>query len=308
MTAMPRLITRTDALTRLLSAIVAVPDGVKLSIPQLRDALVSQADVLAGIETLVAAGEIEAATLRPAVKVAEPCPETSLVTGAALADELVSYAERHRLAAWRVAQHLFGGRNGISRLRRSAHPHKATILKVRAFLAAPPPPGFERQAAGGPRVADVGGVSGEALAVELDALIADHGLSKGAVGRLLYGQSSGVETLRKSSPRRATVAKVRALLAEVERWIAGGCPEATSPIDQLKRGGSLRRVTKPARPAGVELPPPAVAVRKQPSTGPLPTSLKPGDVAWCGQCEQRVGAAKAAKCPSRWCSLKEQAA
>jgi hypothetical protein len=37
---------------------------------------------------------------------------------------------------------------------------------------------------------------------------------------------------------------------------------------------------------------------------PVLTRLKPDEVAWCEQCDRRVGGAKAAQCPSPFCSLK----
>lgn len=40
----------------------------------------------------------------------------------------------------------------------------------------------------------------------------------------------------------------------------------------------------------------------------LQTFLKPAEVAWCEQCDQRVSGAKASRCTSRFCSLKEQQA
>jgi len=47
--------------------------------------------------------------------------------------------------------------------------------------------------------------------------------------------------------------------------------------------------------------PPPVATR-------LATSLRPAEMAWCEQCDQRVSGAKAAACPSQFCSLKVKAA
>lgn len=41
---------------------------------------------------------------------------------------------------------------------------------------------------------------------------------------------------------------------------------------------------------------------------PPPTHLKPDEMAWCSQCDQRVSGAAAAKCASRFCSLKAKAA
>jgi hypothetical protein len=69
MTAAVRLIDRVDVLQQLLAAVAAVPAEGKLSIPALRDALVSQADVLEGVQTLVLAGELDRATLRPVAQI-----------------------------------------------------------------------------------------------------------------------------------------------------------------------------------------------------------------------------------------------
>jgi hypothetical protein len=314
MNAPLRLIHRTEVLQQLLTAIAAVPAGVRLRIPQLRDILVSQADIIAGIETLIIAGELDAQTLRPP-PVAEPHPSqprsgagdpfSRPVTGAKLADALGAYVERHDLSLWRVSVHLFGGRNSVSRLRGISRPRPATIAKVREFLDAPPPRDMARQRGGGAHFAEVG-VSGADLAAELDALISRHGLSKAAVGRHLYNTSSGVELLRKSHPHAATVAKVRALIED-------------PPIAKLRSRVAAPNRSKPARaaPAGKREPdgggvstPAAVPAPEPdpppqpPAIGPDSTWLKPAEIAWCEQCEQRVSGTKAAACTSPWCKLK----
>lgn len=347
----PRLILRTDVLGQLLAAIAAVPAGQSLHIPALRDALINQGDVISGIETLIAANELDPATLRPPAgsaaapepplppllprrgadqsgaelfgrilavaerrglsrrqvsvevfgngtalyelqkpapgpdrlakietwlaKAAEPAggeeppkpepegestppsapiadpvgtatgssataqgrahasppesgdgeaksaeqpgrcppsPPAPAPSGAELADALAAYARQHGLALWRVSQHLFGGRSAVSRLRHGT-PRQTTIDKVTAFLSGSPPAELAAQPAGGRRVADVDGVTGAALADQVDALIEKHGLSKSRVGLYLYGNRHGVEVLRHSNPRRATVEKVRGFLA-----------------------------------------------------------------------------------------------
>jgi hypothetical protein len=293
----------------------AVPAGVRLRIPQLRDVLVSQADIIAGIETLIIAGELDAQTLRPVSRpveppVAEPVapPLGTRRSGRALADALEAYAERHGLATCRLSHHLLGGRNAIKRLRRST-PQRATAERIEALLAGPPPAGLERRAAGGSRVAENGGVSGASLAAELDALIADHGLSKVRVGMHVYGNSHGVELLRRSNPRRKTVARVRALLAD-------------PPLDDLRSRATTTFGTTAAQPAraapagkrepdggGVSTPAAVPAPEpdpppQPPATGPESTWLKPAEIAWCEQCEQRVSGTKAAACTSPWCKLK----
>lgn len=333
-----RLITRTDVLQALLAAVAAVPAGERLHIPKIRDALVSQDDVIRGIEALIIAGELDAETLRPSIEIAEeangpdqpdaegaaggsgqevppepsapppsaPMPtRTSVLTGPALADQLTDYARAHGLALSRVGNHLMGSPSGISRLRvRGRRPQQKTVDRIRAFLASPPPASLKAQPKGGPRVPDVGGITGAELAAKIEALIAKHGLSKTQVGKHLMGQASGVETIRRHHPRRKTVARIEAFLAD-------------PPIDKLKAKTSpAPRADGPmsAQPGAIDVKgvvglPPRDLPRPSPQPAPiepLPTIVQPGAVAWCDQCEQRVGHAKAAACMSRWCDLKEQ--
>jgi hypothetical protein len=80
----------------------------------------------------------------PIADAAEPPPQ--LPTGAQLADELDAFIATHGLAKTKVAEHLFGTRNYIERLRKRC-PYRATIEKVRTFLAAPPPAMLKSEAA-----------------------------------------------------------------------------------------------------------------------------------------------------------------
>jgi hypothetical protein len=62
---MSRLIESPAAERQLLAAITAQPEGAKLSIPRLRDALLNQGDVLGALQRMVADGRIDAQRLRP---------------------------------------------------------------------------------------------------------------------------------------------------------------------------------------------------------------------------------------------------
>jgi hypothetical protein len=340
------------ARAQLLAAIAAVPAGVKLGIPQLRDALVSQADVLAALQRLVDEGALDAATLRaplearansqPPARISggpiQPNRRASSlsdapiqpnrragerVSGAALAAELTDYAKRHGLALSRVGAHVFGNKSIIMRLRHPGRvPQQRTIAKARAFLSAPPPPGLEPRPAGGARIADCGATGAE-LADELEAMIAEHQLSKTAVGLHLYGHRSGVDVLRRSNPRRSTVAKVRALLADppldrlrgkssrngVAAADGGGDGEPARRERPSTAAPALRGAQSPERvidvPRRVPPSPPQAVAEPRRVEGPAPTFLSPAERAWCGQCEALKSGAAAAKCTSPWCKLKE---
>lgn len=278
-----RLIDQPSVREQLLAAVAAAPAGVKLSIPQLRDALVSQADVLAGLEWLVRTGELDRATLRPPMEAAGAEPPAgdastqpaggsvtgarssvrpSTPTGAQLTAMLDAYVERHGLARNRVGMHLFGSQGALVRLRRTPAPRPPTVAKVRAFVAGDPPPGLEL----GPRGTLAVGISGAQLAAELDALIARHGLSETAVGLRLFNNRSGVKALRKSGhPRLRTVTKVRALLADPrlaelrsraprgDRRYSENRPSDPTlrPADPALEDGERQRVRAARRSAGV---------------------------------------------------------
>lgn len=306
----------------MLKGIAKVPAGEKLNIRALRDPLgISQAEALAAIEMLIAEGRLDRMSLRPSEPIhanrsSGPSPlaawQAAHPSGAALADALERYVKAHGLAMWRVSEHLSLGRSGAARLRRTTRPRQATINKVRACLAAEPDQAWRIRPTGGARVPKHG-VTGAGLAARLDALIAEHGLSKSAVGLLIYSNVHGVERLRLAMPHRKTIAKVEALLAD-------------PPIAQLRRkpsGRTADAVRKPTRrresPPAVRIPregiviaPPAavdepVRERIDPEIdgAPMATFLQPAEIAWCSQCDQRVSGVKAGACRSRWCSLKQ---
>jgi hypothetical protein len=101
-----RLIDQAGTRARLFEAIAAVPAGVKLSIPALRDALVSQADVLAGLQSLIAEGLLDPATLRPVAPASVEPPPPRPPTGAELADRLAEHCTMHGLSLGRAMRHL----------------------------------------------------------------------------------------------------------------------------------------------------------------------------------------------------------
>lgn len=130
----------------------------------------------------------------------------------ALADALDAYVELHGLSSWRVGVYLFkGARSGIAKLRRTRRPTDAVVARVRAFLASDPPPGLHRRPLGGPRERrDCS--TGAWLADRLEALIAEHGLSRYRVSLRLYNSSHAFDRLRQRKPHPATVAKAMAIL------------------------------------------------------------------------------------------------
>jgi hypothetical protein len=142
-----RLIHQAGTRARLFDAIAAVPIGAKLSISGLRDALVNQADVLWGIESLIGEELLDRATLRP-MPAAEPatCDDAEqaatveadhLPTGAELADRLEALIAEHGLSRTRVGLKIYGNRDGVSVLRH-ANPRRATVARILALLADPP--------------------------------------------------------------------------------------------------------------------------------------------------------------------------
>lgn len=255
MTAMPRLITRTDALIRLLAAIAAVPEGVKLSIPQLRDALVSQADVLAGIETLVAGRKLDPATLRTPVKAAPaPRPE-GLRRGQSadgepaqpLFDALVAEGKRRGLSTQALSLAVFGGKSRIYYLTRpGATARRKTADKIRAWLASPAavpgspaaPPSARAEPSDAPNQ----------LLREIRAFCGEHGVTLSRFGLAAAGDAKLAARLECcASVRPKTVAKIRAFLAEPSiealrsRAPAGDRRHADNRVDQA---------SKPHRPRG----------------------------------------------------------
>jgi hypothetical protein len=212
----------------------------------------------------------------PAAGAVQP-PAHEPQTAAELFAAVMDHCERHDLSSTRVGKHLFGGNNGLLRLRDGSKPQARTLAKLRAFLASAPSDDLRRRPAGGPRVADNGGITGAELAAKLDALIAEHGLSKSAVGQHLVGQSSGVATIRHSNPRRKTVERILAFLAD-------------PPLDQLKPrdAWATRRANQEKRAAdGAEVIE-VKGVRGLPARTPAAMPEADLEVHECGGCAPPV--------------------
>lgn len=147
----PRLILRTDVLSQLLAAITGVPAGQRLHIPALRDALVNQGDVISGIETLIAAGELDPATLRPPKQPAggrgsiakrNRSPDRNWgdrPTGIELAERLDAEGKRRGLKPVEICRQVFGNAVQLWSLRKGPRPvTRSTLLKAEAWLARAP--------------------------------------------------------------------------------------------------------------------------------------------------------------------------
>lgn len=228
-----RLIEKPAARAQLLAAIAALPAGEKLHLPRLRDCLVSQADIIGGIEGLIAAGLLDRVTLRPPVKAAtlKAQPKSALLpAGQALATILRDEAERRGLSITAASRQIFGNASQLSMMRTgtSRPVQQKTFDRAKAWLESPPSvkaePAPRRRPARSldpgiqlppPRVA-AKVVSGEDLANEICAAIdANPAICKTAFGLRLFNCRNGVETLRRSKTvRPATIAKVRAILAD----------------------------------------------------------------------------------------------
>jgi hypothetical protein len=127
----PRLIQRTDALSQLLAAIAEVPAGEKLPIPRLRDALVSQADVLDGVRILVAAGELDPKTLRPPLRIEKREP----VARPDLLERVRGECLRRGLPMRRASEQIFGNGTQLYALRNPRwRPSGAIVAAIEAWL------------------------------------------------------------------------------------------------------------------------------------------------------------------------------
>lgn len=140
-----RLIALPSAGRQLLAAIAATPAGEKLHIPRLRDALVSQADVLGALQRLVEAGKLDRATLRPPVKARKPVPDGWRRGQSAdgepsrpLFDALVAEGVRRGLSKQAVSLAVWGNKARIYRLLSSDTARRKTGDKIRAWIAARP--------------------------------------------------------------------------------------------------------------------------------------------------------------------------
>lgn len=130
----------------------------------------------------------------------------------ALADALDAYCARYGLATSRVGEHLFkGARSGISLLRHRKRPTERLLARIRQFLAEPPPSGLHRRPCGGARKRrDCS--TGEWLAVQVEALIAEHNLSPRSVAQHLFNSPNTLKRLRTMKPQKRTVERVLAFL------------------------------------------------------------------------------------------------
>jgi hypothetical protein len=328
-----RLIDRPDVRQMLLAQVAKVAAGQKLNIARLRDALVDQGDVLAGIQALIDRGQLDPVTLRPPVRASGELP-----SGSDLHMALLAYAAEHRIFPTHLSLHLFGCTNGISQLPKRKKVFALTRGRIAKFLAGPPPAELlnvppRRKPRGIEPTAEerhqavVDGrnscVTGADLAAAVDALIAKHGLLKSAVGRHLLGSSGGVEQLRKSRPRAKTIAFVRAFLANppIEQLksktlrqalpsntpgASGTAHKASSATESTvaKRDTVRAPLSNQASLPLKAVPPVARQISVEPQAGPRPTWMLPAERAWCTQCEVRVSGVVAAKCMDRWCKVK----
>ncbi|MES2138004.1 MAG: hypothetical protein V4502_13225 [Pseudomonadota bacterium] len=251
-----RLINRTEVLTQLLAAVTAVPAGVKLSIPQLRDALVSQADVLSGLQILIKANEIDRATLRPLAKQRS----TNVVRGAPsgtgrygddeaaapLVEAIGAFLERSAMSGADFARDCLRSKSALPRYRRpGARVRSATARRIRAFIAdhdthgeqSLPPAVAEAPRAGcgeakaqakAPASPPVSASleaasSGPELWLKLMTFISDHDLATNRVAVHLFNGKAAINRLKKTGVVRfRTVEKVLAFIA-------------TPPPEELKR-------------------------------------------------------------------------
>jgi hypothetical protein len=137
---MSRLIESPAAERQLLAAIAAQPEGAKLSVPRLRDALLNQADVLGALHRMVGDGRIDAQRLRP---VKRPGLGAGHLSGdepaRPLFDALVAEARRRGLALEAVSLAIWDNKARIYALR-DAGPtvRNVTADKVRAWIADKP--------------------------------------------------------------------------------------------------------------------------------------------------------------------------
>src|SRR5207237_3591495 len=139
-----RLIHRTDVLQQLLAAIAEVPRGQKLSIPALRDRLISQGDVIHGIEKLIAALELDPATLRPcsgqALRPPEksaPKPIAEAPAAASIIEEIKAFCARTGMAPSRFGKEAVNDFGLVARLERRK-PTEKTIARIRAYIEQKP--------------------------------------------------------------------------------------------------------------------------------------------------------------------------
>jgi hypothetical protein len=152
--AVTRLLDQPKVRGRLLNVVAAVPAGVKLSIPRLRDALVDQGDVVAALQHLVDQGLLDRATLRPPIKempstrskTKRSYAETKAAlkaaaerpTGAQLYERMMTIAASLELAPSTVSRKAFGNSNQLASMAKgTTRPvHHSTLEKAEAWIAA----------------------------------------------------------------------------------------------------------------------------------------------------------------------------
>jgi hypothetical protein len=238
------------ALGRLLVAVRAAPAGQKLSIPALRDALVNQADVLDGLQALIRDGKLDPATLRPPGTLPPTLPLPSeedsarsreatraVGTGRHATDEpsaplvaaLVAEGERRGLSRRATSIAVFALKCRLDAISAHAMVRKATADKIRAWIAdkpveapakresaviLPPPPTPEPAIVHLPPGPGLEPSPCELLRA-IEAFLAGSGISATAFGKAVNGDAALVKGIRDGrSPRRKTIAKIRALIAD----------------------------------------------------------------------------------------------
>lgn len=136
-----RLIDLPGIRKRLLASIAEIPAGEKLSIPRLRDGLISQMDVIAGIDALIAAGKLDPLTLRPPEPKRRPLPEgfrrgqsADGELAAPLFDAIDAERKRRGLSIAAASREIWGNEARIYRLLSNDSVRRATADKIRAWL------------------------------------------------------------------------------------------------------------------------------------------------------------------------------
>jgi hypothetical protein len=221
----------------LIAAIAAQPEGAKLSIPRLRDALVNQADVLAALKRLVDAGKLDSATLRPVKRAynGRRSGHEGNVPARPLFDALKAEGARRGLSVQQTSLAAFGNKARIYQLLKAHGVRSGTAEKIRAWIASgqeepcSPPPArkvplgdrrFREHRCAPPKVTKVAPgkelrPSGENLFKRLLAEGEARGLKAAQVSREIFGGSTNLYSLKGGS--RAVAAKT---FEKAEAWLA----------------------------------------------------------------------------------------
>lgn len=245
-----RLVDLPVARKQLLAAIAAAPAGEKLSIPRLRDALVSQADVLDLLQRMVAGGELDRATLRPPErKVAAPRAKLPAgmrrgqsvngEPGGALYDALIAEGARRGMSAQRISLTLWGNKARIHGLKKNDTVRRKTADKIHAWIADRPAEAAkatsEPPASPTPAVCDL--VTPVQLKREIDAFCAEHKIAPTRFGKDAMNDAAFVRNLPgKHSLKPKTVTRIRA-------FIAAG-PRRRAPLGDRRYSENRRDPTK----------------------------------------------------------------